>query len=105
MRVKVIGNIYRKVDNDRWVCVSELPDMFNEIEVSDTDYQDDVARKMLDLGVCSNILVPLARVEKFLSESTIILTVDFLDDEGSQSKLILWCTTHRKLYMKGSAVL
>ena len=103
MRVKVNGNIYRKVDGDRWVCVAEVPDIFNEIEVCDSDYQDDVARKMVELGMSLDVCTKPVKVEKFLSESGIILSIDCIDHEDVQSKLLLWCKSIRSLCRKGSA--
>jgi len=103
MKVGVKGNVYRKVDGDRWVRVSEVPDIFNEIEICDTDYQDDVARKMLDYGESLNIFAKPVKVEKFLSDSMIILSVDFLDHGEFLSKLLLWCKSDRILYRKGSS--
>ena len=102
MKVKVNGNVYRKGEGDRWVSVSELPDFFNEIEVADTDYQEDVARKMLDFGEGTNVFSEPVEVEKFLSESTIILSVGFVDHGGFQSKLLLWCKSDRRLSRRGS---
>lgn len=102
MKVEVNGNVYRKVGDDRWVRVADAFDISNEIDIGDVDSQDDVARKMLNLALQTNNYVKPVKVDEFLSESMIIVSIEFVGAEESRQKLLLWYRSDRQLYRKGN---
>lgn len=99
--MNVYGKVYRKGNEDHWICISELPEIFNKIDIEDDDHQISVVGKMLDWLAEFNLYEKALKTESFLAADMICIAVEFIDKEGRLSKLILWGKTDRTLKRKG----
>ena len=84
------GRLYRKVNDDRWMQISEVPELFNEISISDTNDQIVVAERMENWAMDFLNHIQLLRFERLLSSDLIIIIASFKDQEGFDDRLVLW---------------
>lgn len=98
--MEVYGKMYRTGNEDRWICISEMPEIFNKIDIDDEDHQISVVEKMLDWLSKFKLYEKALKIESFLAPDIIYIVVEFVDKEGCLSKLILWGKTDRPLNRK-----
>ena len=95
------GRVYRKVNDGRWMRIAEVPELFNEIVVDDTNDQVAVAERMRLWAIeWSQSNRPL-RVDEYLDDNLIIVTIDYDDRDERESRLIVWGKSDVPLVRRG----
>ena len=95
------GRLYQKVTDDRWMQTSELPELFNEISISDTNDQIVVAERMLNWATDFIKPIQLLQIERLLAPDLIIIVASFTNPEGRDGRLVLWGKSDVTLIRKG----